>query len=1612
MKRVLSFVLAAVMCLSLLPLGALADEEITEAPAETIEAVEEAEPAPEPEAEPEPETAGEEEPAAEQAEEAVESEDDVIAENDPASEEGMADEESDDGSILSEQPILSEAVFEAYIDGSTSINDASVFLKQASGSGQCTLVSNVMMLRRRAILDGDANWSDITISAVGNKTWSSSGMAYSYTYNSKKVYSYGVKSELGYSLGDVSGKKAYFIENLKTHPEGIVIYVHLNDSYKHAVLLTDYNSATDTFYCADPAPGVQSGRIPLSQSLLPSYVKKSGYSNTGLSDQDLVIGYIQQTWMIIEGSGSSVTPTPSALSISGAQYPSGKLTKGSSFGLRGIISSGTTITNVAAKVYNAAGSAVLSYSKNPNSTSYNIQTGGLNDAFTFGSLSEGSYRYEVKATDGKETKTLINSEFYINSKTTYTVKFNANGGSGAPGNQTKTHGTALTLSSTAPTRDGYTFLGWATSASATSAAYQPGGSYTNNASVTLYAVWKAAAPKVTLSTTSVSLDINATKSAKIYYYYTGETANGYYVVYKINGETNCISTSWGSGEECVVVTAKEPGTATVTIALVENNTDKELSAAECKITVTNSSPQITVTFDYNGGTGNQSSKSVVQGDSYGTLPTPTRVGYSFDGWYTERGTTVTTDGWITETVGGSKVTEATTVSATSNHTLYARWFGNFYTVILSPNYDGKYSVAMNIQYGNHYRFQAPDEREGYTFIGWYTEAVGGTEVTTSTIMLTPAEHILYAHWKINTYTVTYDANGGSGAPEAQTKEYGAALTLSSTKPTRTGYTFQGWATSASATTAAYKAGGSYTADASVTLYAVWKANTYTVSYNANGGTGAPANQTKIYGVKLTLSSTVPTRDGYKFLGWATSASATTATYQPGGSYTKNAKVTLYAVWEEEVSSTYTVTYDANGGSGAPEAQTKEPGVTLTLSSTKPTRTGYTFQGWATSASATTAAYKAGGSYTADASVTLYAVWKANTYTVSYNANGGTGAPANQTKTYGVKLTLSSTVPTRDGYKFLGWATSSSGSVAYQPGGSYTKNAKVTLYAVWEATAPKVTLSTTSVSLDINATESAKIYYYYTGEAANGYYVVYSISGDTNCISTSWGSGEECVVVTAKEPGTATVTIALVEYNTNKELSAAECQITVINSAPQITVTFDYNGGTGNQSSKSVVQGDPYGALPTPTRVGYSFVGWYTEAVGGTEVTTSTIMLTPADHTLYAHWKINTYTVTYNANGGTGAPANQTKTYGVKLTLSSTVPTRDGYTFLGWATSASATSPVYQPGGSYTKNAKVTLYAVWEEEVFYTIAYDANGGSGAPEAQTKEFGAALTLSSTKPTRTGYTFQGWATSASATTVVYKAGGSYTDDASVTLYAVWKANTYTVSYNANGGTGAPANQTKTYGVKLTLSSTVPTRDGYTFLGWATSASAATAAYQPGDSYTNNAKVTLYAVWEEGMTGTWKKNSVGWWYEFSDGSYPTSKMLEIDGKKYYFNDSGYLYSGWKQIGGNWYYFTTSGAVTGWKKISDVWYWFGADCVMVTGWQTIGGEKYYFKPSGAMVTGWLQLNGQWYYFQSSGAMALGWIKSGSKWYYLKANGVMAANETLNIGGTYYTFNASGAWVQ
>lgn len=166
---------------------------------------------------------------------------------------------------------------------------------------------------------------------------------------------------------------------------------------------------------------------------------------------------------------------------------------------------------------------------------------------------------------------------------------------------------------------------------------------------------------------------------------------------------------------------------------------------------------------------------------------------------------------------------------------------------------------------------------------------------------------------------------------------------------------------------------------------------------------------------------------------------------------------------------------------------------------------------------------------------------------------------------------------------------------------------------------------------------------------------------------------------------------------------------------------------------------------------------------------------------------------------------------------------------------------YVPG---TKSSSATSVSV-AAKPSYTVSYNANGGTGAPGNQTKWYGTNLTLSSVKPTKTGHSFKTWFKNSPTSGVSFSPGSVYSTNANLALYAVWDPYLYSIIYNANGGSGAPNHQLKTYGVDLTLSSTIPTRKDHNFLGWSTSANGGV-VYKPGNIYTNNNEITLYAVWE----------------------------------------------------------------------------------------------------------------------------------------------------------------------
>lgn len=228
-------------------------------------------------------------------------------------------------------------------------------------------------------------------------------------------------------------------------------------------------------------------------------------------------------------------------------------------------------------------------------------------------------------------------------------------------------------------------------------------------------------------------------------------------------------------------------------------------------------------------------------------------------------------------------------------------------------------------------------------------------------------------------------------------------------------------------------------------------------------------------------------------------------------------------------------------------------------------------------------------------------------------------------------------------------------------------------------------------------------------------------------------------------------------------------------ADQYTVSYNYENGSGTPTSDIFTVGGSPLTLPTPTRVGYTFAGWYTAASGGTLAGAAADSYSPSSSTdLFAQWTADQYTVNFVYDGGQGTPVAAIFTVGGSPLTLPTI-TRPNYTFTGWYTAASGGTLVGAGGSSYTPSASITLYAQWTPvttgPTAYVVTYNYEGGTGSPAVATFTVGgSALTLPT--PTLLGSVFSGWYTAPSGGTLVGAGGASYSPAATTTLYALWTA------------------------------------------------------------------------------------------------------------------------------------------------------------------------------------------------------------------------------------------------
>jgi uncharacterized repeat protein (TIGR02543 family) len=693
---------------------------------------------------------------------------------------------------------------------------------------------------------------------------------------------------------------------------------------------------------------------------------------------------------------------------------------------------------------------------------------------------------------------------------------------------------------------------------------------------------------------------------------------------------------------------------------------------------------------------------------------------------------------------------------------------NFRAVTFNSNNGSGATSTQWVQSGVATALQTnPYTYTGYVYQGWNTAIDGsGTAFANLANITTSTAVTLYAQWRAGvTHTVIFDANGGSGTQANQVA--GQATNLNANSFTRADYTFAGWTTAANGTGYKYVDQAVYSFTQDVTLYAQWTLIVvpHSVSFYGNGATsGTTSSQTASSTQALTLNGF--TRTGYNFLGWDTNNNAGSATYLDGQNYSFSADLSLYAIWVAQAPNV--ITFNGNSStSGSMSNQTASQNTIL--NSNAFARTGYTFLNWNTAANGLGVSYQSSYTYSFATSITLYAIWGLN-YTATYDGNTNTGgsAPSSQSSNVGgLALTLQGNTGSlaKSGYLLSGWNTAANGTgTAYAIGQNNVSFAgNVTLYAQWSG-ATYVILYTGNSNTS-GTTPSSQSYTYgssgitlrsNTGTLARTGYTFAGWNSAPDGLGTSYAVGATGVTFSQDTVLFATWT------------------------ADQTTVTYFYNGADGGNSTQSATfsTGAPALVLPTPTKAGFTFGGWYAEVglsasigAGGASYSPST---STAASSIYAKWTANSYVITYNYGGADGGNADSTASFttgGTAITLPT--PTRTGYTFGGWYSNGALTASIGSAGATYspaTVGTSITAYAKWTANS-YVITYNYGGADGGNADSTASFTVgASSITLPNPTRTHFHFDGWYDAPSSGSLVGMAAARITPGSAETLYARW--------------------------------------------------------------------------------------------------------------------------------------------------------------------------------------------------------------------------------------------------
>lgn len=1065
---------------------------------------------------------------------------------------------------------------------------------------------------------------------------------------------------------------------------------------------------------------------------------------------------------------------------------------------------------------------------NVSQSGYRVQKGGIGwykngDSATVTAVVRNGYTFNGWYNSGTKVSSNISHSFSVTEPTTLTAKTTVNsytitaeldGGTidGSP-TWSKTYTVKDTVTLPTPTKVGHTFLGWVEKGGNA----VPNPNYTipvgTTGNKTFVAKWSANKYELDINgrLDNGSIEPTMIRMGTLEVYVNGVLAN------TENANDYCRDISFGSQVEIKNIKAYEGKTFKGSSHSLKFTMEKPV-----KITLDFKTNEYTYRFDPNGGTGTGSDIKLKHGE---TLNIPKLFKRDF---YTQTCWTRSSDGsGIKYDVGGK-------YSGYSGKdgdvvTLYAQWRKNKVQISVHANgskmgasagsyfsldaqsfvakggtraiYEGEYGGYVTDSTNSLPDIQLTGylwlERTGYHYNpneSWNTKSDGSGKSYSENGGILAKDFAdlkdsdksvtLYANWKPNNYKVRYNGNGAtSGTMTDSAHVYDTTKVLTRNAYARTGYTFTGWNTKADGKDTAYADGASVknltaNKDGVVTLYAQWKVNSYTLTYDANGGTVSTSSKTLQYGDAFGTLPT-PKRDGHRFLGWYTSATGGTKVSEATKIGAEN--TTIYAHWDAY---TLSINYHANGaeyfsdydlnnnkelgtinvaGKDIVKVQTVKYGSKLPdygiLDGNRFTKTGHTAESSVmvlkdgtslsviepyTAIELATKAGKQETFKTEDVSIDIYPKWVINwysnrvehwawgfrnqegnngskeaykidttsfdavfnttfimdkgkqatlpkgfylqntfgtsaidgtwqtyplgtkvtqgakslgfeydyyptTYKIAYNLNGGTNNSANPTS-YTVLYGVSLKNPTRVGYTFDGWE-SNLFHLAQQKfmcinnvSGNELSNAKMQVWKDGKFLVQPLTVRS------VGDASKKYIHNYDTGMytirlAANGniqdggsYYAenVYLEKGKTYTFSFRVEEASKSKYVISnvkvnKDGGTKVTGInegKKANFATSAELYSELAKRTIGDVALEArwtpnkyTLSFNPNGGTVNPTSKTVSYGSPYGDLPTPTKSGNTFLGWFTEKDGGTQVSSTTTM-GASNVTLYAHWKLD------------------------------------------------------------------------------------------------------------------------------------------------------------------------------------------------------------------------------------------------------------------------------------------------------------------------------------------------------------------------------------------------------